>query len=72
MRLQGELGSQVMVQDNFIAGLELGIVVQPGGSQSTRKGLWLVAGNVGEQVGKLLDAQGAAQGRITQRDNIET
>lgn len=72
VRLQGELGSQVMVQDNVLVGLELGIVVQPGGSQPTRKGLWLVTGNVGEQVGKLLDAQGTAQGRITQRDNIET
>jgi len=29
-------------------------------------------GSTAEQVGKLLDAQGAAQGRITQRDNIET
>jgi hypothetical protein len=72
VRLQGELGSQVMVQDNTLVGLELGIVVQPGGAPQARKGLWLISGNVGEQVGKLLDAQGPAQGRITQRDNIET
>jgi len=38
--------------------------------QPTRQLLWLVAGNVGEDVGKLMDPQAAAHGAITQRDNI--
>lgn len=68
--LQGEYGSQVMLQDNFIAGAATGIRFQPT-NKATRRVLWLIAGNVGEQVGQLLDVQGSADGRITQRDNIE-
>lgn len=69
IQLQGDLGSQVMVQDNFISGAETGIGLNPTGQQ-TRQVLWLVTGNVGEDVGKLIDAQAAAHGRITQRENL--
>ncbi len=68
--LQGEFGSQVMLQDNFIAGAATGIRFHPS-NKATRQVLWLIAGNVGEQVGQLLDVQGSADGRLTQRDNIE-
>lgn len=71
IQLQGEYGSQVMLQDNFIQGAATGIRFHPS-NQATRKVLWLIAGNVGEQVGQLLDVQGTADGHITQRDNIET
>jgi len=70
IRLQGAFGSQVLVQDNFISGAETGIGLNPTGQQ-TRQVLWLVAGNVGDQVGKLVDAQASAHGRITQRENLE-
>ena len=69
IQLQGAFGSQVMVQDNFISGAETGIGLSPTGQQ-TRQVLWLVTGNVGEEVGKLIDAQAAAHGRITQRENL--
>lgn len=69
IHVQGECGSQVMLQDNFISGAATGIRFQPS-NKATRTVLWLIAGNVGEQVGQLLDVQGAADGRLTQRDNI--
>lgn len=70
IRLQGAYGSQLMVQDNFISGAETGIDLHPT-TQPTGRVLWLVAGNVGEQVGKLIDAQASAHGLITQRENLE-
>lgn len=70
IRLQGEFGSQVLVQDNLLSGAAIGIDLDTSGQQTSRV-LWLVTGNVGDQVGKLLDAQASAHGRITQRDNLE-
>lgn len=70
IRLQGEFGSQVLVQDNLISGSTIGIDLNPTGQQTSRV-LWLVTGNVGDQVDKLLNAQASAHGRITQRENLE-
>jgi len=69
IRIQGTFGTQVMVQDNHFVGAETCVALLPT-KQPTRQLLWLVAGNVGEDVGKLMDPQAAAQGAITQRDNI--
>lgn len=71
IQLQGEYGSQVMLQENFISGTATGIRFHPS-NKATRKVLWLIAGNVGEQVGQLLDVQGTADGHITQRDNLDS
>lgn len=69
IHVRGECGSQVMLQDNFISGAATGIRFEPS-NKAARQVLWLIAGNVGEQVGKLLDVQGTADGHLTQRDNI--
>ena len=68
--VQGEHGSQVMLQDNFVSGVATGIRFDPS-SKATHQVLWLIAGNVGEKVGQLLDLQGSADGRVTQRDNFQ-
>ncbi len=70
IQLQGDFGSQVLVQDNLLFGAAIGVDFNPTGQQTSRV-LWLVTGNIGDQVDKLLNAQASAHGRITQRDNLE-
>ena len=70
IELQGEHGSQVMLRDNHISGSATGIRFASN-SKATQQLLWLIAGNVGEKVGQLLDLQGSADGRVTQRDNFQ-